>query len=76
MQDKEILYTVTKVLLPPQMPDFIQYEKQAGKKQDGFNPSDQGIPISELSEADALNYAELMRQTFMKHWAASQEGRS
>jgi len=38
-----------------------------GRKQDGFsNPV--SIPIRDLTRDEALEYAELMKDTFMKHW--------
>lgn len=57
------------------MPDHIQYQKPAGLRQDGFNVADQGIPIEELSEADATNYAELLKLQFLEKWNSKQEGR-
>jgi hypothetical protein len=55
-------------LEPPLMPNFICYEAQAGKRQDGFNANKNTIPISELSEQEAIEYGELMKQTFIEHW--------
>jgi hypothetical protein len=54
-------------LLPPTMPNFIQFKREAGLKQDGFKV-DGGLPISELTESEANEYADLMRATFITHW--------
>lgn len=68
-------YTQLFSLLPFQMPDHIQYEKPAGLRQDGFDAAYQGIPIEELSETDATNYAELLKCQFLQKWNSKQEGR-
>lgn len=54
-------------VLPPMMPNFVRFEKPVGLKQDGFK-SDDGYPISNLTEEEAIEYGELMKQTFIKHW--------
>ena len=53
-------------LNPPSMPNFISYKMPVGKKQDGFKSN--AFPISELSESEAIEYGELMKQTFIEHW--------
>lgn len=58
-------------LLPPLMPNFIRYERPARPRQEGLNQSE-GIPISELSEQEAIEYGELMKQTFIEHWKDKQ----
>lgn len=50
------------------MPNFIHYEIPAGKKQDGFKPSNNVIPITELTQSEAAEYGELMKQAFIEHW--------
>lgn len=56
-------------ILPPQMPDYIDYETGViGRKQDGINPSGNRIPIESLSESEANEYAELMKNTFLEYW--------
>ena len=54
-------------VLPPKMPQYIQLDKPAGLRQDGIS-FDKGIPIRDLTRDEALEYAELMKETFMKHW--------
>ena len=54
-------------LNPPLMPNFITFKAKVGKKEDGFKPSS-AIPISDLTEEQAIEYAELMKQTFINHW--------
>jgi hypothetical protein len=55
-------------LLPPLMPNFISYEIPVGKRQDGFNLDANKIPITELTQSQAEEYGELMKQTFIEHW--------
>jgi len=54
-------------LLPPTMPNFVQIKKEAGLRQDGFK-SDNTFPISQFTKEEAVQYGELMKQTFIKHW--------
>lgn len=56
-------------LLPPTMPNFIRYEAPVGRRQDGFNPEHNVIPITELTQSEATAYGELMKQTFIDHWS-------
>lgn len=56
-------------LLPPQMPNFITYDTGViGKKQDGFNANGNTLPVASLSESEAMEYAELMKNTFLEHY--------
>jgi hypothetical protein len=57
-------------LLPPtgSMPNFIFFEVQPGKRQEGFQPNKNSIPVTDLDEQEAEEYAELMKQTFLDHW--------
>ena len=55
-------------ILAPTMPNYITYEVPAGNRQDGFKPNNNSFPIAMLSQEEALEYAELMKQTFIKHW--------
>lgn len=48
-------------LLPPSMPNFIRFAKCNVKLKDV-------ISVSDLSEDEANEYAELMKQEFIKHW--------
>ena len=55
------------------MPNFLPYETSVRLRQDGFRPSDNLIPVHELSEEEAIEYAELMKQSFIQHWKNKQE---
>lgn len=63
-------------VLPPPMPNFFQYEMPPIKKQDGvqvqFFPH--SIPIEEFSEEEANEFAEMMKQEFLKHWRNKKHG--
>jgi hypothetical protein len=60
----------------PIMPSEIFMEQPIGKRQDGFNPSKGNIfnpskgsiKVKDLTEEQAYEYAELMKQTFIEHW--------
>ena len=54
-------------LLPPTMPNYVRFKKEAGRRQDGFK-SDQGFDIANFTREEAEEYAELMKVTFLKHW--------
>jgi len=58
-------------LLPPIMPDHVHFKHKAGLKQDGFKVDD-GFPIKDFTREEAEEYAELMKQTFIKHWLSKQ----
>ena len=58
-------------VLPPLMPNFARFKKEPALKQDGFKIDD-GFPIAEFTEDEAYEYAELMKQTFIKHWESKQ----
>jgi len=58
-------------LLPPTMPNFAMFKKEAGLRQDGFKV-DEGFPIANFTKQEAEEYAELMYKTFMEHWASKQ----
>lgn len=60
-------------VLPPSMPNFVRFKKEAGLRQDGFKV-DEGFPIKNFTKEEAEEYAELMKQTFIKHWQAKQNG--
>lgn len=50
------------------MPNFITYETPAGQKQDGIDFNKNTIPVSELTQEEAAEYAEWMRLSFLGHW--------
>lgn len=54
-------------IAPPLMPNFFHYEMAPVKRQEGFKLNHE-IPISELSEEEAYEFAEMMKQEFIKHW--------
>lgn len=54
-------------VLPPMMPNFVRFKKEAGLRQDGFKV-DEGFPISNFTKEEAEEYGELMKQTFIVHW--------
>ena len=54
-------------LLPPTMPNYIFYDVPVRTKQEGVN-FDNKISIADLSEEEAVRYAELMKDKFMEHW--------
>lgn len=55
-------------VLPPSMPNFVRFEKEVGLRQDGFK-IDEGFDIADFTEEEAKEYAELMRVSFLIHWA-------
>ena len=54
-------------LRPPIMPNFLSIESGPRLRQEGF-AHNMTIPVSELSKEEAIEYAELMKQEFIKHW--------
>jgi hypothetical protein len=58
-------------VLPPVMPNFVRFKREAVLKQDGFKVDD-GFPIKDFTREEAEEYAELMRTTFMEHWESKQ----
>lgn len=52
----------------PIMPSEIFIEQPIGKRQDGLNLSKGSIKVKDLTEEQAYEYAELMKQTFIEHW--------
>ena len=54
-------------VLPPMMPNFVRFKKEAGLRQDGFKV-DEGFDISNFTAKEAHEYAEFMRKTFIIHW--------
>ena len=61
-------------VLPPRMPNFVRFKKEAGLRQDGFKV-DEGFPIKNFTREEAEEYAELMRKTFIEHWERRQNER-
>ena len=59
-------------ILPPTMPNFVKFKKEAALKQDGFKV-DEGFPIEKFSKFEAEEYGELMKNTFIEHWKSKQK---
>ena len=58
-------------VLPPLMPNFVRFKREAGLKQDGFKVDD-GFPIANFTKEEAEEFGELMKQEFIKHWKSKQ----
>ena len=58
-------------VLPPTMPNFVRFVKEARLRQDGFKV-DEGFNIKNFTREEAEEYAELMKQTFILHWEEKQ----
>ncbi len=54
-------------VLPPTMPNFVRFKKEAGLRQDGYKV-DGGFPITNFTEKEAEEFGELMKQEFIKHY--------
>jgi len=59
---------------PPSMPNDIYFSKKPGRKQDGIflSPSHK-MAVKDMTEEQAIEYAELMRVTFIEHWKGKQK---
>lgn len=62
-------------VLPPMMPNFVRFKREAGLRQDGFKV-DEGFSIADFTYEEAREYAELMKVTFMKHWKNKRENKN
>jgi hypothetical protein len=51
------------------MPNFIRYKFKDSKEE---NAPERIISVSDLSEADATEYAEAMKRAFIQHWKNKQ----
>lgn len=49
------------------MPNFLNVEMPPRPRQEGFQPG-HTIPVGDLTEAEANEYAEEMKQAFLDHW--------
>lgn len=54
-------------LLPPTMPNFIYLKLPPRPRGEGFKEG-VNIDIVDLTEDQAIQYSELMRDSFMMHW--------
>jgi hypothetical protein len=59
-------------IIPPKMPNFVRFEKEAQLKQDGFKV-DEGFDIANFTEEEALEFAELMKREFLEHYQNRKE---
>ncbi len=55
-------------LLPPHMPNFIRYRVELAPSLAGNKEAKETISVSDLTESEAEEYGELMKQEFIKHW--------
>lgn len=55
-------------ILPPTMPNFITFDMPAVTKGEPLDFDRGKMPIEQLTRPQAEAYAELMKQTFLKHW--------
>jgi hypothetical protein len=58
-------------VLPPMMPNFARFKKEAALRQDGYKV-DEVFSIKNFTKEEAEEYGELMKQTFIKHWESKQ----
>ena len=54
-------------IVPPVMPESIQYQTPEGTRQQGIDFNAGKILVSHLTDEQAAEYAELMKQEFLKH---------
>lgn len=54
-------------VIPPRMPNFIRFEKEKQLRQEGFKV-DEAFDIAQFTETEAIEFAELMKTEFLKHW--------
>ncbi len=54
-------------VIPPSMPNFVRFEKEAQLRQEGFKV-DEGFHIKNFTPEEAIEFAELMKQTFLDHY--------
>ncbi len=54
-------------IVPPVMPESIQVQMPAHPKQHGLDFNAGKIPVADLTDEQAAEYAELMKQEFLKH---------
>lgn len=58
-------------LLPPLMPNYIHYKLDGSEDLEG--KSSNLISVKSLSGNEAREYADMIKDAFMKHWAKTQE---
>jgi hypothetical protein len=54
-------------VVPPTMPNFVRFEKESGLRQDGFKAVE-NFDIRNFTEAEAVEFGNLMKDEFIKHW--------
>ena len=60
-------------VLPPTMPNYVRFNKEAQLKQDGFKV-DEGFDIANFTRKEAEEFAELMKISFIEHWEKRKSG--
>lgn len=62
-------------IIPPSMPNFVRFEQPAGNRQDG--PKElPGMDIADFTEEEAKEYAQLMYDTFLRHYKSRKANRT
>lgn len=57
------------------MPNFLLFEQKPGLRQDGMREKE-GIRVEELTKEQAEEFAEMMKQEFIKHWESKQSNKT
>lgn len=55
-------------LIPPTMPNYVRYKQPPQTKEQGFKADAPGIDIAHFNEDEAMQFAELMKDEFLRHW--------
>lgn len=63
-----MIYKKNVTLLSFPMSDHIQYEGSLGARQQGFNPNNNGIPITDLTDEEAEQYGEFLKWSFVARY--------
>lgn len=54
-------------ILPPSMPNYFRFKSSDGSRSYGFDP-ESGTDITTLNREEAVAFANMMREEFLKHW--------
>lgn len=56
-------------VIPPTMPNYVRFKKPPQSRSEGFKPeSETGFDIADFTKEEAIEFAELMRTTFLIHY--------
>ncbi len=55
-------------LMPPSIEEWIYYKTGPRPIQEGVSFNSNRIYIGELTSEEAMEYAQILRETFLKHW--------